>query len=196
MVDEQFTKNRILKEAWERLSQHGYSNVIIDELAADLGISKKTIYKFFPTKKDLIRNVVVGTFMQLSGQITGLFQDNQLEYTEKLKKLFETVGVLASKIGPTFMDLQKNAPEIVAELIELRQNLIITNFRNLIEEGIVQGIVRSDIKPDIAMLILINTVNSVAVPKVLIEIPYSIKEVFETVIKVIFNGILNEGHKI
>lgn len=196
MPDEQFTRERIINETFERLLRYGYAKLIIDDLAADLGISKKTIYKFFPTKKDLIRTVVLGTFMRISGQVTELFQDNQLEYTEKLKKLFETVGILASKIGPTFVDLQKNAPDIVAELIELRQKLIITHFRKLIEEGIAKGIVRSDMNPEITMLILVNTVNSVVIPQVLIEIPYSIKEVFETVIRVIFNGILNEGHKI
>ena len=193
MADEQYTKNRICKETWERLVRFGYTKLIIDDLAADLGISKKTLYKFFPTKKDLVHDVALGTFHEKTAEIRNLIENPQLEYTEKLKKLFEYLSTLIAVIGPVAIDLQRNAPEIVEEMLEYRQKLIETNILGLLLEGIAKGILRSDMNPELIMLIFINVINSIATPRVLMESPYSLKETFETIILVVFNGILTEG---
>lgn len=48
----------ILNAARERFGRHGLTKVTMDEIAADLGMSKAALYYYFPTKEDLYRHVV------------------------------------------------------------------------------------------------------------------------------------------
>ena len=196
MTNEQFIKERIIGEAWERFIKYGYSKLIIDELAAELGISKKTIYKFFPSKKDLVKALIVDRLTEAEAVVRGIVQNDRLEYVEKLKSLVGHIGGVVSQMGSIPQDIQKNAPEIWPEIDEIRERLIVNNIRNLLQEGIERGIIKNDIDREIVVLIFINCIRTIVNPGVLSELSSSMKETFETIIKVIFNGILTESNKI
>jgi AcrR family transcriptional regulator len=48
----------ILEAAHRRFARFGLAKVTMDEIAADLGISKAALYYYFPAKEDVFRNVV------------------------------------------------------------------------------------------------------------------------------------------
>ena len=48
----------ILDAPHKRFARYGLTKVTMDEIAADLGISKAALYYYFPAKEDLYRNVV------------------------------------------------------------------------------------------------------------------------------------------
>jgi TetR/AcrR family transcriptional regulator len=48
----------ILDVAHQRFSHYGFSKVTIDEIAADVGMGKASLYYYFPTKEELFRRVV------------------------------------------------------------------------------------------------------------------------------------------
>ncbi len=50
-------KQRILEAVRDRMLPEGFSRLSVEEIAAMFGMSKKTFYKFFPTKEDLINQV-------------------------------------------------------------------------------------------------------------------------------------------
>ncbi len=60
MTDDIEIKDRILSRAEEMFLKFGYSKVTMDEIAANIGMSKKTLYKFFPSKEEL----VTGDYLQ------------------------------------------------------------------------------------------------------------------------------------
>ena len=51
-------KETILKKTGDRFLKFGFKSVTMDDLANDLAISKKTIYKFFKNKHDLVEQTV------------------------------------------------------------------------------------------------------------------------------------------
>jgi TetR/AcrR family transcriptional regulator len=51
-------REAILAAAQRRFAQYGHAKVTMDEIAADVGIGKASIYYYFPTKEDLFRAVV------------------------------------------------------------------------------------------------------------------------------------------
>src|SRR6201996_8061644 len=59
------TRDRILKAADRLFYRHGLQAVGVDALAADLGISKKTLYRHFPSKDDLVIAYLKGRFRPL-----------------------------------------------------------------------------------------------------------------------------------
>lgn len=196
MSSEQIIKKRIIDEAWERFIKYGYSKLIIDELAAELGISKKTIYKFFPSKKDLVKALIVERLTVAETGVRSIIENDRLEYVEKLKRLIGHIGGVISQIDSIPQDIQKNAPEIWPEIDEIRERLMLNNIRNLLQEGINRGVIKNDLDREIVLLIFINCIRTITNPKVLSELSVSLKETFETIIKVIFNGILTESNKI
>ncbi len=51
-------EEQILEQGFESIAQTGVRSFTVESLASRLGMSKKTIYKYFPTKEKLIRKIV------------------------------------------------------------------------------------------------------------------------------------------
>lgn len=52
-------KNLILDKAKERAERFGFKKTTMDEISADCGISKKTIYQHFANKDDMFKSLVI-----------------------------------------------------------------------------------------------------------------------------------------
>jgi AcrR family transcriptional regulator len=52
------TRQRILSTAQQIFLKTGFSKVTMDELANELGMSKKTLYKHFSSKEDLLKVIM------------------------------------------------------------------------------------------------------------------------------------------
>ena len=50
-------QEQIIEQIEEKLFREGFYKTTMDDMASELGMSKKTIYKFFPSKEDLIRAI-------------------------------------------------------------------------------------------------------------------------------------------
>src|SRR4051812_13684452 len=61
------TKDRILAGAQQLFMRRGIKSVSMDDIVAVLGISKKTLYKWFETKDQLVQAVVAGHLVQAQG---------------------------------------------------------------------------------------------------------------------------------
>jgi hypothetical protein len=72
----------------------------------------------------------------------------------------------------------------------LREKIINNELRELLKQGKKEGTVRKDIDLDIIVLIILNTVESVATPEVISQFSYSTEEVLEMIAKIITFGIL------
>jgi AcrR family transcriptional regulator len=62
--------NQILSEGFESVADGGVRAFTVDALSKRLAMSKKTIYKFFPTKENLIHSIMHFVL----GQINGVFK--------------------------------------------------------------------------------------------------------------------------
>jgi AcrR family transcriptional regulator len=51
-------RQRIIDAARAHFFSHGFRSVTMDDLAVELGISKKTLYAYFPGKFDLLEAVL------------------------------------------------------------------------------------------------------------------------------------------
>jgi len=186
-------RNRILQAAREQFFRFGFTKVTIDEIASDLGMSKKTIYKYFPSKDRLLRGVIETMMKEIWTRVSSLIHDDSMDFLDKLKYLMELVGMQISKLGrPFIQDVQRNAPEIWKEIDEFRNKAILNNFGDLLNEGVQKGVFRSDVNQQLLMLMYSNTIQNIINPEVLSQHPFSASDVFEAIIKVIFEGILTD----
>lgn len=194
MAIEKNMKKRIMESARLQFFKSGYTKVTTDEIATELGISKKTLYKHFPSKEKLLQEVMEMTMEELKGGVDRILLDTNIDFLEKLKRLMNFLGGQISKTFtlPFLHDIHRNAPEIWEKVEAFREKNIHTTFANLIQEGINQGIFRNDVHQHLLVLIYFTAIQNIINPEVLSQLPFSASEVFETIIKVIFEGILTD----
>ena len=189
-------KKRILETARDQFFSHGFTKVTVDEIATRIGMSKKTIYKYYPSKDDLVRSVIESTLSEVHTCCKNIVDNNDLDFVEKLKQMMTYAALHISKMGrPLIEDLEKNAPHVWKEISEFRSKRIYEDFGKLLYDGVQKGIFRSDIDRQLVLLIYNNVIKNIISPEVLSQIPFTALQVYETIVKVIFEGIMTDKAK-
>ncbi len=117
---EEEAKKRILELARVRFFAEGFVNVSIDDLCSDLGISKKTFYKLFPSKDELLRQEALWLMGEARAFIESLLHSDR-SFAEKAQTFSTAVALRASQISRTLIrDIQRHAPEVWKEIEEFR----------------------------------------------------------------------------
>ena len=189
-------KERILSTARDEFFKFGFSKVTIDEIASKMGMSKKTIYKYFESKDDLVQAVTKATMDEMVNRCQEIIRDQEVDFVDKLRQMMTLVAVQYSKMGrPLVEDLQKNAPHIWKQIDEFRQERIHKDFGNLLREGMQKGMFRNDIDEQLILLIYMNAVQTIINPETLMHLPFTAAQVFDAIVKVIYEGILTDEAK-
>ena len=196
MSNEQSLHERILLFASDQFMRLGFGKVTIDEIASGLGMSKKTIYKFFPSKEDLLRAGVRFMLQGIARRIEEIVSSNK-PVTEKLADIMILIGRQVGKVSRlSIMNLQRVAPDVWKEIETFRREQILYKMNRLIEQGRREKVIREELNEHVLMLMLIHSVQGIITPDVLSQAPFSAEEAFKTVMKTIFEGALtDEGRK-
>jgi hypothetical protein len=193
MHEDKEVKERIIIKAEEMFLQFGYSKVTMEEIAAGLGISKKTIYKFFPSKENLIREMILNRQCVVESYINKIWGDENLDFVAKLKSMMDYLGQQTSRIrGPLMDDIRKCIPDVWNEIHDFKKIKSLEKAKELFELGIKNGAFRSDIGQDIVILMFSFATEGILNPEILSQIPYTGPQVIETIFKVLFEGIFTE----
>lgn len=195
-TEEAGIQERILDAAQVRFRSYGYSKVTMEELAQDLGISKKTLYKHFKNKEEVLR-AVARRFMELGrATVDATMLAPDIPFLEKLKRVLGFVGMQSALISPQIIkDIATNSPSVWKELHEFRAQRI-QAFAKMIREGIHQGVLRDDLDEELVMKIYFGAIQSIIDPQSFAEAKYTPQQALTTLIAVLFEGMLTpEGRK-
>ncbi len=193
MLDDKEIKERIFDKAEQMFLQFGYAKVTMEEIASGLGISKKTLYKFFPGKENIVRELTNNRICHNEEQIDQIWAEKDSDFVGKLKKMLDFFGKESFKVkGPLFDDLHKNMPDLWNEIHDFNRMRGLQKARDLFEMGVANGVFRNDIVKDIIILMFMNSVQGIINPDTLSQLPYSSNQAFESIFKVLFEGIFTE----
>jgi AcrR family transcriptional regulator len=159
-------------------------------------MSKKTIYKFFKSKQILLESIIYDFFQEFNDKINEIINEKNKSNNvlETLKLFLSLIQSQISQINVyAFEDIRKNSPETWQAIGNLREKMINNELRDLLRQGKKEGIVRKDI--DIVLIIL-NTVQHVATPEIISQLPYSTEEVIEMIARIFMFGILSPENMI
>lgn len=188
---------RIIDRSGQMFFERGFSKVSMDELAANLGVSKKTLYQHFPSKEALLYEVVSKMMAENGRMIEEIVNDQKMDFHLKLSRLMHLVSSVISHVSRPFgEDLRKNAPEMWEEIDQFRKKKILLNFRKLLETGIQQGAFRKDIDPQLMTIMFATLMQNMIDPKLFSQIPFTAIQVFEMMVDVVFRGILTESARL
>ncbi len=185
------TKANILTAAEDMFMRHGYSKVTMEEIAADLGISKKTLYKFFPNKKELIRDLMTQRQIEFMEHIDEIWKREDLGFLGKVRSILDFASERASQINK-LPDVRRVEPELWNEMHDFKKGKIFEKVRAIIEAGFETGVFRRDVDKDIVLLVYMHAAESIVNQETLSELPCTAAQAFETISKIIFEGILTD----
>jgi AcrR family transcriptional regulator len=138
-------KDRIISKATEMFLSLGFKSVTMDDIAGEMGISKKTIYKYFSNKETLIEegtNVIKKKINDLMNNIVSnnhnAIKEN-FEMRKMFKEMFQTVDH-----SPAFQ-LKKHYPEIYNKMMETEIKECQTIFSQNVIKGIKEGLYRKNL---------------------------------------------------
>lgn len=183
-------RERIVEAARELFLEHGYSKVSASEIAQALGISKKTLYREFETKEDILRAVILPKLKESSKRIDAILSNKAMPFLDKLKEVMSMIGYQHQRVSPILMrDIFVHAPDVWAEIHEVKQARF-RKFGTLLEEGITRGVFRSDVPAEVILRSYTAAVESLMTPQTLGELPCTAQVAFQSLIKILFEGIL------
>jgi AcrR family transcriptional regulator len=183
--------DRIVDAARTHLFTYGYSALNMDELAAGLGMSKKTLYVHFPSKDALVEAIFADFVGEVRASAEALFTDRTLSFTAKLHRFSEAMVQRFLRMGPhIFRDLQRSAPHIYRRIEELRHNNIPLIFGQLVQQGQAAGMVRADLDPKFAIEFWRPAIQSLMHPDTLERLKLSPDQMFTQAIDLFFGGLL------
>ncbi|BFP40878.1 TetR/AcrR family transcriptional regulator [Flavobacteriaceae bacterium GF1] len=133
-------RNDILNKATDLFLNYGFKSVTMDDLAQEMGISKKTIYSHFENKTKLVEEATMNLFWEISNGIDHIIalKKNPIEELYEIKK-FVMVRLKDEKAS-TLYQLQKYYPRLFETLkkkeIDVMQDCLVDNIRRGMEIGI------------------------------------------------------------
>lgn len=146
----------LLEVAMKRFKTFGFKSVTMDELAEDLGKSKKTLYTLVDSKKTLIHMVLD---KDLSRDIEAL-REISLVSEDAISELFSIakyyVGILTQQSPQGLKDLQRYYKKAWEKVNALHTEFMFEKITNNITRGQKEGLFRQDLDVDLVARFLLS----------------------------------------
>ena len=154
-------KDKIISKATELFLKLGFKSVTMDDIATEMCISKKTIYKFFCNKEILIEESTEMVHKAIHESIDAVVDKkyNAIEENFEIKKMFKEM-FKSGESSPIYQ-LKKHYPEIYTSVMSREINECKTLFKQNIEKGIQQGLYRENLDIDIYVGFYYNLIFSI-----------------------------------
>jgi AcrR family transcriptional regulator len=187
---------RIIAGARRHFFANGFRHVTMDDLAAELGMSKKTLYAHFPSKNNLLKSVLMNKFDDVEADLARITSCSSGDVRAALQQLLALVQRHTDEIQPHFIrDLRRAAPEMFQMVEQRRRDIIPRHFGKLFAEGRKAGLIRHDIPASLMIEILLGAVQSVINPPKMAELGLTPKTAFAGLLEVILHGVVTRKGK-
>lgn len=190
-------KEDIICRAMDMFLNYGFKSVTMDDLAQEMGISKKTIYTHFNNKSHLVEQGALYLFEKISAGIDGIrdLGKDPIEELYEIKK-FVMQHLKNEKAGPLFQ-LQKYYPKVHLMLqkkqFEVMQDCVVDN----IQRGIAMGIYRANLNVEFVARIYFTGVSIIKDQKLFPPEQFPVRRLADDYLEYHLRGIVTpEGRKI
>jgi AcrR family transcriptional regulator len=184
---------RIVAAARQHFFAHGFRGVTMDDLAAELGMSKKTLYAHFASKLAIVEAVVHNKFQALDAELKTVDAEYTADFPGALRHLLACVQRHTEEVRPPFLrDVQRETPNLFQQIDRRRRELIRRHFGKLFTEGQKAGTIRKDISADLILEVLLTCVREIVNPARLLEINQTPQTAFTAILSVVLEGVLTD----
>lgn len=188
-------REEILQGAAVVFMSYGIKSVTMDDLARELGISKKTIYLYFKDKNELIDNILTE---QLEKD-----QNRCLEVREgaenAIESFYNVIRMLTDNMGrihpSVFYDLQKYHAKAWLKVEAHQTGFVRDVIRKNVERGREEGVYRTDFDAEILAQIFVRATDAVIRREIKDDKKDDLAYVFHEMISLIIHSMVSEKGK-
>lgn len=182
-------RDRILKEAAKEFFQLGIRNVTMDEIANELGISKRTIYEAFKDKTELLTTCLESYSEELKQKKEEIISNSSNVLESIFTFLKDGISTM-NAINPVFInDLKKFYPEVWQSIYLNNEIKNLNLTHKLLRKGVNEGIFLKEINLDIVSKLIMEQVKILADENAFPRDKYSVSEVFQNMVISFTRGI-------
>jgi AcrR family transcriptional regulator len=138
-------KEKIINRAKEMFLKLGFKSITMDDIACDMCISKKTIYKYFSNKELLIEESTQLVHQEVRETIDTIVAKNfnAIEENFQIRRMFKEMFKY-SETSPVYQ-LKRHYPEVYQKVVGYQIEICEGCFRDNILKGISEGLYRENI---------------------------------------------------
>ena len=191
------TKQRIQQAANDLVMQYGIRSVSMDDIAANLGMSKKTIYQFFKDKDELVEAVVEDVIV--TNQCECNADRNRAD--NAVHEIFLVMDMMAEMfktMNPSILfDMQKYHPAAFRKFLKHKNEFIYQECTQNLQRGIAEGFYRPGIVVDIICRFRVETMFIPFNPEFQQNLKHKLLKIEEEIIIHYLYGLVSlKGYKL
>src|SRR5215204_4073533 len=142
-------KERILERSHELFNKYGIRSVSMDDIAAGLGMSKKTLYQYFSDKEELVDACFSGVMDHSRHQCLA-DQKKAENPVHEFFLAFDMTQEMFAEMNPAVLyDLQKYHPAAFKKFHEFKYTFLYNVITNNLQRGIKEELYRAEIDIDV-----------------------------------------------
>ena len=189
------TKATLLKCSIAQFTQFGSKHVTLDDLANELGISKKTIYSFFKNKEDLVTSSLETIINEYKEDIDRIIISNGNDPVLSVMLIYQRGFQYLKYFKPSFIfGIEKYYPKankLYKDFIEELANSIVLD---LLKKGKALGDIKKDIDVELVVKIYFFRIDNMVFKKDNLFETYSEEELFKHLVIYNLKGIIASNY--
>ncbi|GGG45966.1 TetR/AcrR family transcriptional regulator [Hymenobacter glacieicola] len=138
-------KDRILQAAMGLFTRNGIKSVSMDDIATHLGISKKTLYKWFENKDQIVSAVITNHLGGVQGECEGIIGQAQNAVDEMVQMMDWAKRQFANMNPNAIHDLRKYYPAAWSLFHAHKNKYILSQIQANLRRGVQEGLYRADL---------------------------------------------------
>lgn len=142
-------KTRILQASAELFARRGIKGVSMDDIATHLSMSKKTLYKWFENKDQIVSAVITDHLTGAQGECQQIIGDAQNAVDEMVQMMNWAEKQFSNTNPNALHDLRKYYPAAWALFSTHKHSYILNQIRENMRRGVREGLYRADLDVEV-----------------------------------------------
>ena len=182
-------RKKILIAAGKEMMARGVRVVTMDEIAAQVGMSKKTIYTYFKGKDEIVEAIFAAHFDSQWGKVSG--EGGGL--IDRLLQLMSLEVRQHHSVCPQFLeDLRRYYPALLSDFLQRRREYVRRELDRLLLSGEEEGTIRGDIDREVIVDILTDFPSMLLYNDRIAALGYSVARMRSAVQELLLGGLLTD----
>jgi AcrR family transcriptional regulator len=154
-------KDRIIHQASQLFTRNGIRSVSMDDIASHLAISKKTLYKWFENKDQIVTAVMDGHLCGVQGECNAIAGHAENAIAEMVQIMQWAEKQWANTHPSVFYDLQKYYPAAWSLFHAHKNKYMLAQIEQNLHRGIAEGLYRADLDVDVLARLRLGMIDSI-----------------------------------
>jgi len=191
------TAGRIKAKAHDLFMQYGLRSVSMDDIANNLGISKKTIYQYYVDKDQLV-DEVIGEIMRHNQACCDLDRASAENAVHEVFLAIDFMMEIFQSMNPSLLfDMQKYHPNAFRKFANHKNEYIYSMIKTNIERGIAEELYRPEIKTDVLARYRVESVTLPFNPEFHTKVKSGLADIEEEITMHFLFGLVSmKGYKL